>query len=103
MKNKKKNMIITIVIILLLLLVGSIFFLMKYNNNSNALSVVEKKWITNNTNKVVDIDVFNDIPIYGYNGDGIIFEFLNYFTEKHNINFNKISYYDLDMSKLNVF
>jgi len=98
MKNKKRNMIITIVIIILLLIIGSIFFLLNYGTEESALSVVEKKWITDNANNIVDVDVFNDIPVYGYNGKGIIFEFLDYFSEEYNINFNKISYYELDNS-----
>ena len=100
MKNKKRNMIITIVIIILLLIIGSLFFLLNYGKDDNTLSVIEKKWITDNANNVVDVDVFNDIPLYGYNGNGIIFEFLDYFNKEYNINFNKISYYELEKDKL---
>lgn len=99
MKNKKRNTIITIIVIILILIGGSIFFLFNYGKTDSTLSVVEKKWITTNANNVVDIDVFNDIPVYGYNGNGIIFEFLNYFTKEYKINFNKISYYDIEKEK----
>ena len=43
-------------------------------------NAVEKKWITDHVNEIVDVDVYNDIPIYGYNGNGIIFDFLDYET-----------------------
>lgn len=96
MKNKKVNIIVTIVIIVLILLVGGIFFAVNYSDDESSLSIIEKKWITDNVNNIVDIDVFNDVPVYGYNGNGIIFEFLDYFNEEYGIEFNKISYYDMD-------
>ena len=100
MKNKKRNTIITVTIIILILIIGSIFFLLNYSSNEETLSVIEKKWLTDNANKIVDVDVFNDIPVYGYNGNGIIFEYLDYFNEQYKINFNKISYYEKDDKNL---
>lgn len=99
MKNKKVNTIITFVIVGIILLVGGIFFFLNYSSNGNSLTVLEKKWITDYTNKVVDVQIRNDIPIYGYNGSGIIFDFLDYFTEKYTIQFNKIPYYSSDSKK----
>ena len=93
MKNKKRNTIITIVIVTILLLGGVIFFLLNYGTSDNGFSILEKKWITEHENKVVDVDVYNDIPIYGYNGCGIIFDYLSYLTKEYQIQFNKISYY----------
>ena len=100
MKNKKLNIIITISVIVLILLVGGIFFGLNYSRDDSSLSVMEKKWITDNENKIVDIDVFNNVPVYGYNGSGIIFEFLDYFTKEYGIEFNKVSYYDIDRANI---
>lgn len=94
MEKKKRNTIITIVIIAIIIIVGGVIFFLNYSRSDSSLTIVEKKWITNNTNNVVDINIYNDIPVYGYNGSGIIFDYLNYFTNKHGINFNKISYFD---------
>ena len=69
MKNKKLNIIITISVIVLILLLGGIFFGLNYSRDDSSLSVMEKKWITDNENKIVDIDVFNNVPVYGYNGE----------------------------------
>lgn len=93
MKNKKRNAIITCIVILLILIVGVILFFLNNSVVDTGLSVIEKKWVTDHTNQVVDVYVYNDIPIYGYNGSGINFDYLNYFTEKNNVSFNKISYY----------
>lgn len=93
MQNKKINRIIMGIIILMLVLFGVGYFITKYTKDDNSLSIVEKKWITNNINTIVDVDIYNDIPIYGYNGSGICFDFLDSFTKKYNINFNKRYYY----------
>ena len=96
MKNKKINRIIAISIITIIILIGVVTFILNYSKDNTSLSIVEKKWITNNINNIIDVNVYNDIPIYGYNGNGIIFDFLNKFTEEYNIKFNKISYYSND-------
>ena len=106
MKNKRQNTIITIVVVALLLVGGGFLFFLKYGASDNGFSILEKKWITDHANKVVDVDVYNDIPVYGYNGSGVIFDYLNYLTQEYQIQFNKISYYtksakmDGDMSFL---
>ena len=93
MKNKKKNTIITIVVVGVVLLVGLFVFILNSSVTDNGLSVLEKKWISDHANQVVSIKVYNNVPVYGYNGSGINFDFLDDFTEKHHVSFNKISYY----------
>ena len=93
MDNKKRNTIITLIIVALLLLGSGIYLFLNYTADEFSFNVVEKKWINDNANNVIDINVYNDIPVYGFNGEGIIFNFLDYFTKNNNINFNKISYY----------
>ena len=103
MDNKKRNTIITIIILILIFLSGAIYFILNYSVDKNSLTVVEKKWVTDNINNIVDVNVYNDIPVYGFNGEGIIFDFLNYFTNENKINFNKISYYtDSEMQETNI-
>ena len=76
MKNKKINRIIAGSVILILVLFFIVFIIFNYTTDENSFSIVEKKWITSNTNNIIDVNVFNDVPIYGYNGEGIIFSFL---------------------------
>ena len=91
-KNSKNNKIIILLIVGVILLVSFLIFILNYSKDDSSLSILEKKWVNDNKNKVIDVSVFNDIPIYGLNGNGIIFKFLDYFTETHRIVFNKISY-----------
>ena len=83
-------------VILILVLFGVIVFIFNYTKDDSSFSIVEKKWITSNVNNIIDVSIYNDIPVYGYNGRGISFSFLDAFTEDNNIKFNKISYYSSD-------
>ena len=96
MINKKINKVIMISIILILVFLCLIVFIFNYTKDDSSFSIVEKKWITDNVNNIIDVSIYNDIPIYGYNGRGISFSFLDSFTEDNNIKFNKISYYSSD-------
>ena len=93
MNKKKRNTIITCVIVGIILLSGFIFFLLNHSVVDNGMSVLEKKWIADHSNLVVDVRVCNDIPVFGYNGSGVSLDFLDYFTEKYKVSFNKISYF----------
>ena len=95
MKNKKTNKIITLTVIAVLILVAIVVFILNFTSNDSNLTLLEKKWITDNTNKIIDVDVFNDIPVYGNGGNGIIFDFLDSFSKEYEIEFNKNSYYAL--------
>ncbi len=95
--DKKKSTKIAIISIIGVIVLGIIIFMfINYSKDEKSLSILEKKWVTNNTNNIINVNVFNDVPVYGYNGDGIIFDFLSKFTEEYNVNFNKISYFSSD-------
>ena len=92
MKNKKANKIITISVIVVLVVVAVLVFALNTSIGNSGLTILEKQWINDNANKVVDVTVFNDIPIYGNGGKGVVFDFLDKFSEEYNIEFNKNSY-----------
>ncbi len=84
-------------IIILPILIASItfFFVYRYYNKEDrttTLTVTEKKWVEDNKDKSYDFEVINDYPLYGTNGEGVIFDFINDFEEKIGIEFNKIPY-----------
>ena len=99
MKNKKRNLIITIVLLVIIFVIGGVVFFLNYSSDDNSLTLLEKKWVTDNSNKIVDVDIYNNMPIYSYNGEGIVFDYLNYFTKKYEIKFNKISYFTEKLEK----
>ena len=93
MDKIKRNKIIVITIIVIALVISALYYILTFTTNEENLSILENKWITSNTNNIIDVDIYNDIPIYGYNGSGVCFDFLDSFTKKYGINFSKRSYY----------
>ena len=88
-----KKKIMVIIPILIAIVTFAIIYL--YYNNEDAttsLTVVEKKWVENNKKKTVDFEIINDYPLYGMNGSGVFFDFLNDFEKNVGLEFNKIPY-----------
>ena len=88
---KKKIAVTIIIVVLLLSVIGTVRFFTK-EDQKTALTVMEKRWIENNKNNVIDFDILNNIPIISNNGNGIFFDFLNDLEKDTNLEFNKISY-----------
>ena len=93
MKNKKINKIITFSIIGIILFISMLIFILNYTKDDSSFSILEKKWINDYKDKVVDVSLFNDVPIYGQNGKGIVFDILERFTKDYEVEFNKIPYF----------
>ena len=87
----KKIGIIAIVVVLILGSIGVVRFFTK-EDQKTALTVVEKKWIEDNKNKVIDFSALNNIPIISDNGSGLIFDFINDLENDTDLEFNKLSY-----------
>lgn len=100
MKKNKLNKIVTLAIIGVLLVVAAVIFVLNFTKDSSSFSLLEKKWISDNINNVIDVSVYNDIPVFGENGSGVIFDYLDTFSSKYDIEFNKVSYLSDDSSDL---
>ena len=88
----KKRLVIVIPI--LIAIVAFIFVYRYYNkeDKTTTLTIQEKKWVEANKDQTYDFEIVNDYPLYGTNGEGVIFDFINDFEEKIGIEFNKIPY-----------
>ncbi|MBQ9854421.1 MAG: GGDEF domain-containing protein [Bacilli bacterium] len=91
-KNNKTNKIIILAIIGLIMTISIVIFVLNYTKDDTSFSILEKSWLNNNSNKVMDVSIYNDVPIYGENGEGISFSFLEEFTNAYGVDFNKVSY-----------
>jgi len=89
MKNKKKIFILLAVVSVVVFIA---MFFIYYYHESSLLNSDDKKWIAENGKKIIDIEVVNDISVYGLNGKGVIFDFLDYVTRETELQFNKIPY-----------
>ena len=84
-----------IIIIPLLIAAITFFFVYRYYNKEDkttTLTVTEKRWVEENKDKSYDFEIINDYPLYGINGEGVIFDFIEDFETKVGIEFNKIPY-----------
>lgn len=88
---KKKHIIIVVVILILASIMGgTYYFLIK--QDSNTLTVLEKEWIKNNKNNMIDISILDNVPIFNYDGQGLINDFLDDLEKDTGLEFNRISY-----------
>jgi len=99
-KNNKTNKIVILSIIGLILTISVVIFVLNYTKDSSSLSILEKNWINNNANNIIDVSIYNDIPIYGQSGEGIAFSYLEEFTNSYGIEFNKVSYVENNTENL---
>lgn len=102
-KTNKTNKIIILAVIGLIMTISIVIFVLNYTKDDTSFSILEKNWINNNSNKVMDVSIYNDVPIYGENGEGIAFSLLEEFTNMYGLDFNKISYLSSGQSDLKNF
>ena len=89
-KRNNKVIVLTLVGIIFVVLLG--IFILNYTKDDYSFSILEKKWINDNTSNVIDVSIYNDVPVYGKSGNGVAFDILDNFTESYGIKFNKVSY-----------
>ena len=92
MKKLSNKKIIIIAVLVLLVLIGigiGTYFILK---DEYKLTVEEKEWITKNVNTIQNINVPNNIDIFGSAGSGVLYDFLDSFEEEYGLTINKITY-----------
>lgn len=88
---KQKILTIIIVVILAFGIGGGIYYYLN-KQDKNTLTILEKQWIEDNKNNMIDLAIPNDIPVFSYEGSGVIYDFLNQLEENIDLEFNKIPY-----------
>lgn len=90
MKNKRKIFIIssisTVVIIAFVLLA---YF---YFTDTTKLNSSEKKFLADNSSTVQNFNILNNVSIFGDNGSGVFYDFLEDFHKDYNIKINSVTY-----------
>lgn len=91
MKNLKK--ILIIIVISLIVLIG-ILLGIRYYLNSNSLTVSEKNWIdeAKASNKILNINIINNARVFGNDGTGVFYDFVNDFASEYGLNINKVTF-----------
>ena len=90
--NKKKILIISIVSVILISCVVGVYIYLTKQDKNTTLTVLEKQWIENNRNDVIDLSIVSNVPVFNYDGEGVFFDFINSMEKDTGLNFNKLSY-----------
>ena len=88
----KRKILISIPIIIAIVTFILVYKYYNKEDKTTTLTVTEKRWVEENKDKEFDFEVVNDYPLYGLNGTGVIFDFIDDFENTIGIEFNKISY-----------
>ena len=96
---KKKTLIIIPFFVILIVFIG-VYIYYNREDKETSLTVNEKRWVEENDSTMIDINVINDYPLYGLNGEGVFFSFLNDFEKNVGLEFNKIAYLKDDDKEL---
>ncbi len=88
--KKNKRIIITIssIIIALILLVFGYY---NFIYDANKLSIKEKEWLDQNKSVQININIPNNLNVFGYKGMGVFFDFLEDFKKSHTVSFNEMA------------
>jgi len=88
----KKKLLIIVPILIAALTFVLVYRYYNKEDKTTTLTVSEKRWVQDNADQTYDFEVVNDYPLYGLNGEGVIFNFLDDFEENVGLEFNKIPY-----------
>lgn len=86
--NKKFLFVIPIAIALIIFVVLYAYF---NSEDSNSFTIMEKRWLANNSDKVVDFELINNYPVYGENS-GVFYSFIDSLESATDLEFNIIPY-----------
>lgn len=89
MKKNKKPFIIFGSILLLMVAVIFLYFALR---DKNKLNLLEKQWLTDNANTIININVPNNVNVFGNSGSGVFFDFINDIEKEYEINLNEVPY-----------
>ena len=89
-KFNKKVIFIILIVLAIAAVLGTITYFILHDDDK--LSVEEKEWLAANINNVQNVHVLNNVDIYGKNGSGVFYDFIDSFEKEYGIDINIITY-----------
>ena len=89
MKRKNRFAIIAAVVTIILIALAVIIY--RVLQDENKFTIIENKYITEQASNLIDVNVVNDVSVFGNAGKGLFYDFLTSFEEKEGFKFNKIT------------
>lgn len=88
---RKKSNIVLIIFIVLVILGGIGLVIYRFLQDENAYTLTEKKYIVDNKSSLISINVLNDSNVFGRDGEGVFYDFLESFESETDLSFNVIT------------
>ncbi len=88
----KKKLFIIIPILIISITVIFVYNYYYSEDEFSSLTIGEKRWVEENKESIIDINIVNDYPLYASNGEGILFDFIDDIEKNVGLEFNKIPY-----------
>ncbi len=88
MKNKR-NIIIGVIVGIILVVAGILIYSVLHNED--AFNVTEKKYMIDNKSNLKSISVLNDANIFGRDGKGVFYDFLDSLSSSTDLSFNIVT------------
>ena len=88
--KKYRNLIIIAIIIVVAIAISIGLYLLL--SDKNKLTVSERNWINENINNVQNINIINNANVFGKNGEGVFYSFLEDVEDEYDLKFNPITF-----------
>ena len=88
--KKKKSLII--IIISILVVVASAILLYTLLNDKNKLTVAERNWVNESIGTIQNINVINNVNVFGKDGSGVFYDFIDSFEKEYELTINPITF-----------
>lgn len=90
MKKKKTIIVIFLIVLLCLIVVGIGLF--NYLKDPNKLNSTEKRYLADNSATVQNINILNNVNIFGNAGEGLFYDFVDDFSNEYGLQTNTVAY-----------
>ena len=88
--KKRRSLLIVIISVVVVILLG--IFLYNILSDENNLTVAERNWINESINTVQNINVINNANVFGKNGEGVFYDFIESFESEYEMTTNAITF-----------
>jgi len=90
MKSKRKTILILFLILIVVILL--VFGINIYLKDANRLTSNERKYLAEQSSVIQNINILNDVSVFGKNGVGVYYDFLDDFSREFGIEVNTVAF-----------
>ena len=88
--KKKKSLIIIIISILVVAVTAILLYTLL--NDKNKLTVAERNWVNESIGTIQNINVINNVNVFGKDGSGVFYDFIDSFEKEYELTINPITF-----------